>query len=33
LEEVGQVTSNAVVSSVIGCVLLDALFIIVYLVI
>ena len=33
LEEVGQVTSNAVVSSVIACVLLDALFIIVYLVI
>ncbi len=33
LEEVGQVTSNAVVSSVIGCVLLDALFISVYLVI
>ena len=33
LEEVAQVTSNAVVSSVIACVLLDALFIIVYLVI
>ena len=33
LEEVGQVTSNAVVSSVVGCVLLDALFIVVYLVI
>ena len=33
LDEVGQVTSNAVVSSVIACVLLDALFIIVYLVI
>lgn len=33
LEEVGQVTSNAVVSSVVACVLLDALFIIVYLVI
>ena len=33
LEEVGQVTSNAVVSSVVGCVFLDALFIIVYLVI
>ncbi|MGZ8937646.1 MAG: MlaE family ABC transporter permease [Limisphaerales bacterium] len=33
LDEVAQVTSNAVVSSVIACVLLDALFIIVYLVI
>ena len=33
LDEVGDVTSNAVVSSVIACVLLDALFIIVYLVI
>ena len=33
LEEVAQVTSNAVVSSVIACVLLDALFIIVYLII
>ena len=33
LQEVGQVTSNAVVTSVIACVLLDALFIIVYLVI
>jgi phospholipid/cholesterol/gamma-HCH transport system permease protein len=33
LEEVGQVTSNAVVSSVIACVLLDAFFIIVYLII
>jgi phospholipid/cholesterol/gamma-HCH transport system permease protein len=33
LEEVGQVTSNAVVSCVIACVLLDAFFIIVYLII
>lgn len=33
LDEVGQVTSNAVVTSVVGCVLLDALFIVVYLVI
>lgn len=33
LQEVGQVTSNAVVTSVIACVLLDALFIIVYLLI
>jgi phospholipid/cholesterol/gamma-HCH transport system permease protein len=33
LDEVGQVTSNAVVSSVVACVLLDAMFIVVYLVI
>lgn len=33
LEEVGQVTSNAVVTSVVACVLLDLFFIIVYLVI
>jgi phospholipid/cholesterol/gamma-HCH transport system permease protein len=33
LQDVGQVTSNAVVTSVVACVLLDALFIIVYLVI
>jgi len=33
IQEVGQVTSNAVVTSVVACVLLDALFIIVYLVI
>ena len=33
LEEVGEVTSTAVVGSVVACVLLDALFIIVYLVI
>lgn len=33
LEDVGQVTSNAVVTSVVGCVLLDAFFIIVYLLI
>ena len=33
LDEVGQVTSTAVVGSVIACVLLDAFFIIVYLII
>jgi len=33
IDEVGEVTSGAVVGSVIGCVLLDSLFIIVYLVI
>jgi phospholipid/cholesterol/gamma-HCH transport system permease protein len=33
IDEVGEVTSNAVVGSVIACVLLDSLFIIVYLVI
>lgn len=32
LEEVPQVTTRAVVQSVVGCVLLDALFIVVYLV-
>jgi ABC-type transporter Mla maintaining outer membrane lipid asymmetry permease subunit MlaE len=33
IDEVGEVTSSAVVRSVIACVLLDSLFIVVYLVI
>jgi ABC-type transporter Mla maintaining outer membrane lipid asymmetry permease subunit MlaE len=32
LEDVSNVTTNAVVESVIACVLLDAVFIVVYLV-